>query len=193
MARFRPVLMFLVYALLPVTSGQTAPLPFDRDLNIPPIIEDSGAPVQCTVAFLITDISTNDTFLMRMRIAPTEEARPTRNRLPCPAAIPPRMAVRALDVCTVRTEDPNNCVYTDMARGFDRDPVQRNTASNGSRCRSDQSDFIALACWNANGLDVCGVACGQTEADARTQARARCEEKHQQSCAIIGSAPVLVP
>lgn len=169
------------------------PLPFERDLNIPPIVADSGAPAPCTITYLIADVLTNDTFVMRMRIAAAEEARPVRNRMPCPASVPARLSVRALDVCAIRVEDPNTCVYADMARGFENDRVGRNTASNSARCRSDQAEFIGLACWKSDTLDVCSVGCGNSEAEAKTQARARCEDKHQQSCRVTAVAPVLVP
>lgn len=182
----------LLAVLLPTTT-RAAPLPFDRDLSIPPVVEDTGAPVQCTVAYLINDVVTNDTFLLRMRISPAQTVRAVRNRLPCPASIPPRFAVRALDACTVRVDDPNQCVYADMARGFERDPVIRNTASNGARCQSDQSEFIAIACARKGGLEVCSVACGGSAAEARQQARARCEDKHQASCPVVTAAEVAVP
>ena len=125
--------------------------------------------------------------------AAAEEARPVRNRMPCPAAVPARLSVRALDVCAIRVEDPNTCVYADMSRGFENDRVGRNTSSNSARCRSDQAEFIGLACWKSDTLDVCSVGCGTSEADAKAQARARCEDKHQQSCRVTAVAPVLVP
>jgi hypothetical protein len=182
----------LLVWLFPVLA-LAGPMEFDRDLGIPPVVADSGAPVPCTITYLIADILTNDTFVMRMRIAATEEARPVRNRMPCPTTVPARLSVRALDVCAIRVEDPNTCVYADMSRGFENDRVGRNTASNGARCRSDQSDFIGLACWKSDTLDVCSVGCGNTEAEAKAQAQARCEDKHQRSCRVTAAAPVLVP
>jgi len=186
---------WLIALLMACLGGPAiaAPMLFERDLGIPPVVEDSGAPAPCTITYLIADVSTNDMYAMRMRIEPTDEARPIRNRMPCPSPVPARLSVRALDVCAIRTENPNNCVYADMSRGFERDPVGRNTASNGARCHSDQSDFIGLACWKAEALDVCSVGCGQTAEEATARARARCEEKHQQSCRITGVVPVLVP
>lgn len=183
----------LIPALLWASTALAAPAPFQRDLSIPPVIEDTGAAAQCTVAYLVTDVTTNDTFLLRMRIAPAQILPAVRNRLPCPASIPPRLSVRALDACTVRVDDPNNCVYADMARGFEREPVGRNTSSNGSRCQSDRADFIGLACARKGALDVCSVGCGMTEDEAKTQARARCEDKHQAACPVTAAAEVLVP
>lgn len=170
-----------------------APAPFLRDLAIPPVVEDTGAAAQCTVAYLVTDASTNDTFLLRMRIAPAQTLPAVRNRLPCPATIPPRLSVRALDACTVRVDDPNSCVYADMARGFEREPIGRNTSSNGSRCQSDRADFIALACARKGPQEVCSVACGMTEEGAKATARARCEDKHQAACPITAADAILVP
>lgn len=184
--------LILLVCLFPAIA-LAGPLPFERDLNIPPIVADSGAPAPCTITYLIADVLTNDTFVMRMRIAAAEEARPVRNRMPCPASVPARLSVRALDVCAIRVEDPNTCVYADMARGFENDRVGRNTASNSARCRSDQAEFIGLACWKSDTLDVCSVGCGNSEAEAKAQARARCEDKHQQSCRVTAVAPVLVP
>jgi len=180
-------------ALVPPAPALAAPAPFQRDLSIPPVIEDTGAAAQCTVAYLVADTTTNDTFLLRMRIAPAQITPAVRNRLPCPASIPPRLSVRALDACTVRVEDPNTCVHADMARGFEREPVGRNTSSAASRCQSDRADFIGLACVRRGALDVCSVACGMTEDEAKAQARARCEDKHQDACPITAAAPVLVP
>ncbi len=186
------VFLCLLACLFP-GMALAGPMLFERDLAIPPIVADSGAPAPCTITYLIADIVTNDTFVMRMRIAADEDARPVNNRMPCPASVPARLSVRALDVCAIRVEDPNTCVYADMARGFENDRVGRNTASNSARCRSDQSDFIGLACWKSDTLDVCSVGCGNSEPEAKTQARARCEDKHQQSCRVTAVAPVLVP
>ncbi len=179
--------------LVSACAALAAPAPFQRDLFIPPVIEDTGSAAQCTVAYLVTDVSTNDTYLLRMRIAPAQILPAVRNRLPCPATIPPRLSVRALDACTVRVDDPNNCVYADMARGFEREPIGRNTSSNGSRCQSDRADFIALACARMGSLDVCSVACGMTEQEAKATARARCEDKHQAACPVTSAEAVLVP
>lgn len=185
-AWFQTLLLLLAWPLVALA----APLPFDRDLSIPPVVEDTGAPVQCTIAYLITDIATNDTFLLRMRIAPGPNAKAQRNRMPCLSPIPPRLSVRAIDACAVRVEDPNQCVYSDMARGFEREPVARNTSSETSRCQSDQASFIALACARSGALDVCSVACGQSEDEAKAHARARCEDKHQTSCPTTSVASV---
>ena len=183
----------LALLLLWPASVLSAPLPFDRDLSIPPVVEDTGAPIQCTVAYLIADIGTNDTFLLRMRIAPAPNTKAQRNRMPCLAPLPPRLSVRAIDACAVRVEDPNQCVYADMARGFERERVARNTSAESARCQSDQSEFIALACARSGALDLCSVACGPTEDDAKAHARARCEDKHQMSCPTVSAASVADP
>lgn len=183
----------LALLLLWPVAAMSAPLPFDRDLAIPPVVEDTGAPVQCTVTYLIADTATNDTFLLRMRIAPAPNAKAQRNRMPCLSPIPPRLSVRAIDACAVRVEDPNQCVYADMARGFEREPIARNTSSDASRCQSDQAEFIALACTRIGALDLCSVACGQSEDEAKSHARARCEDKHQRSCPALSAASVADP
>jgi hypothetical protein len=163
------------------------------DNALPPIVEDSTRPGQCTITYLIEDISTNDTFAVRMLIAPAPNATPVGGRMPCPSRVPPRIGERALDVCMSRAGDRANCVFADMARGFERVPKVLNTAENGSRCSSDQATFIALACWRSAGLDVCNVGCGQDPAGAIGEARGRCESKHQTVCDTIAAEPVMAP
>lgn len=186
--------LFLILAMLGGTAALAAPQVFDRDMAIPPVVEDQARPAQCTIAFLVMDVATNDIFASRMRITPQPGARPQGNRMPCPEAVPARMATRAMDACTTRVDDPNKCVFADMSRGFELQPVERNTASNASRCSSDRANYVGLACWRTpEGLDVCNVACGAEEAAALSQARARCEDKHGRVCAITGAVPVLAP
>jgi len=189
----RPVLLLFLSMLTLASAARSAPVLFDRDLDIPPVVEDQAKPAQCTALYLVSDILTNDVFAARMRIASPENAKPVGNRMPCPATIPPRVASRALDVCTGRNVDPNNCVFSDMSRGFEKEPAERNTASNASRCTSDKAEFAGLACWKAGTLDVCNVACGQTEQEARAAARARCEDKHQKPCPITGVVAIPAP
>ncbi|MGE0416748.1 MAG: hypothetical protein AB7O80_08075 [Acetobacteraceae bacterium] len=187
--------MVLSCMFLVATCGgaRAAPVLFERDLSIPPVVEDQGKPLDCTALYLVTDVSTNDVFAVRMRIAPAENDRPLHHRMPCPDAIPPRLAVRAMDACASHSVDPNTCVFTDMSRGFEREPAERNTASNASRCTSDKADFAAIACWKSGTLEVCNVGCGATEQAATAAARERCEDKHQRSCPITGAVPVPIP
>lgn len=84
-------------------------------------------------------------------------------------------------------------MFGDMARGFEQQPEARNTAENTSRCASDVDSHIAIACWKSGNREVCNVACGKAEQEARDLARGRCEVKHQQRCDITGAAPVLPP
>jgi hypothetical protein len=185
----------LLAALLCAVGAGTwaAPVLFDRDLAMPPVVEDQGKPAECTVVYLVSDISTNDIFAARMRIAPKDDARPVGHRMPCPNEIPPRVAARALDACAGRSTDPNNCVFTDMSRGFEREPAERNTASNVSRCTSDKAAFAGVACRRSGAMDICNVGCGDTEQGARAAARARCEDKHQAPCPITGAVAIPVP
>jgi hypothetical protein len=170
-----------------------APLPVDANVELPPVIEDSTQPRQCTIAFLVADTRMNDIYAARMQIAPGPNVRPIRDRYPCPAAVPTRFGVRAMENCMARVADPNDCVFADMSRGFERDPSTPNTAENGSRCGSDLYSFIGIACWKAEGMDVCNVGCGKTDPDARAQARERCESKHLRTCDISGAVPILLP
>ena len=183
---------WMLLACLPVLAAPM-PLPQAPDVELPPVIEDSTQPRQCTIAFLVADIRMNDIYAARMQIVPGPNVRPVRDRFPCPAAVPTRLGVRAMENCMARVVDPNQCVFADMSRGFERDPSTPNTAENGSRCASDLYSYIGIACWKSDGMDICNVGCGQTEPDARAQARERCETKHQRVCDITGAVPILVP
>ena len=168
-------------------------MPFDLNLALPPVVEDSARPQQCTVAYLMRDVGMNDAYAARMRIAPDANARAQKGLYPCPGNVPPRIAARALDSCTARAANPRTCVFADMSRGFEREPELRNTAENTARCASDVSTHIAMACWRAETFDVCNVACGGNEAEARARARQRSAEKHGQDCSIAGAVTVLAP
>lgn len=183
-------IMALLAATLPVLA---VPVNWDLQINPPPIIADSTRPRACTIAWLVDDIATNDVFAVRMQITPAEDATPVGDRIPCPANVPPRLAARALDVCTARAGDPRRCVFADMGRGFEREPDVRNSAENAARCASDKFTHIGLACWKAGALEVCDVGCGRSAADAQAEARSRCAEKQQKICNIAGSLPILAP
>jgi hypothetical protein len=191
MRRWRALLM--LPTLFPLAPAQAVPLQFDLHLDVPPVVVDSQAPAGCTVTWLIADLANKDLFAARMRIASKETDTPVNQRMPCPASVPPRVAIRALDVCTSRSADPKACVYADMVRGFEQDPDIRNTAENASRCSSDKASDLGVACWPAGKLEVCNVACGNSPEQAVKEARARCEDKQQRACPITGSVPVSGP
>jgi hypothetical protein len=172
---------------------RAAPSTFDPQSNLPSVVEDTTKAADCTVTYLVSDIATNDTLAVRMQIAHDPNDRPVNNLMPCPADIPPRLASRALDACVVRAANPRDCVYTDMVRDFDKRPNINNTAENSSRCASDKSSDIGVACWLSGKLQVCGVACGDSPEAAVRAAVSRCETKHQTQCPITGSQPVLAP
>ncbi len=86
---------------------------------MPPVILDTKAPPACTVTWLLDDTANNDIFAARMRIDPGDQDSPVNGRMPCPTNIAPRVADRALEVCTSRTADPKTCVFADMARDFE--------------------------------------------------------------------------
>ncbi len=98
-----------VAAVVLLLSGagvaQAGPLGFDLGLHLPPVIADSTEPTKCTIIYMIADLTNNDLYAARMRIDSAETDRPVQNRLPCPATVPPRVSLRALDVCTSRTGD----------------------------------------------------------------------------------------
>jgi hypothetical protein len=196
MARSLGYPLALGLALLLAAAGLTAqagPMAFDLPLNVPPVIADSKAPTKCTVTYMIEDLTNNDLYAVRMRIASAETDMPVGNRLPCPPDMPPRVGVRALDMCTTRTGESKFCVFADMSRGFDADPDIHNTAENAARCGSDKTSDIGVACWMSGSLSVCNVACANSSQDAMVQARARCEDKQQHSCPITATVPVSAP
>ena len=174
----------------PANAG---PQSFDLQLFVPPVIANSLAPVACTVTYLIADTANNDLFAARMRIASAESDTPVKNRLPCPAQVPPRVALQALDVCTSRAADSKSCVFADMSRGFEREPAIANTSEIASRCSSDMFSDIAASCWMSGKLAVCDVSCGPSPEEALSRARDRCQEKQQQSCAVTATVPVSGP
>lgn len=186
--------LFLALGLL--LSGRevnAGPLPFELDLDVPPVIADSKAPVDCTVTYLVADIANNDLFAARMRIPSIETDQPADNRMPCPPQMPTRVGMRALDVCMSRAGEAKYCVFADMSRGFEEQADIHNTSEIASRCSSDKSSDIAAACWMSGKLAVCDVACGHTPDEALAQARARCEDKQQRSCPISATVPVSGP
>jgi hypothetical protein len=176
-----------------VVAAEAGPLSFDLGLHVPPVIADSTAPSKCTVTYMIADLTNNDLFAARMRIDSAETDIPVQNRLHCPATVPPRVGLRALDVCTSRTGEAKYCVFADMARGFEREPDIRNTAENAARCSSDKASDIGVACWMSGKLSVCNTVCANSSTEALAQAKARCEDKQQHSCPITATVPVAGP
>ena len=160
---------------------------------LPPVITDTTQAPPCTVTWLVTNTATNDTFAVRMRITPDKDDQPVNHLMPCPRDIPPRVASHALDACILRAADPKDCVFSDMARGFEKRPNVDNTSENTSRCASDKASDIGLACWRADGRDICGIGCGNNPDAAIAAAVSRCAAKHQRQCPITGSLPVLAP
>jgi hypothetical protein len=179
--------------LTPFAPARAGTSTFDINGGLPPVIVDTTKAANCTVTYLVTDITTNDMIAARMQIAPDPNERPVNNLMPCPPEVPPRVASRALDVCTIRAADPNNCVYADMGRNFEKQPRVDNTAENNARCASDKATDIGVACWRAGELQVCDVGCGNSPASAVSAAVERCEAKQQRQCPITGSLPVLAP
>ena len=188
-----PAILLSLCSLLLLSVAQSAPTTFGTLDGLPPVIEDTTKAENCTVVYLVTDLATNDMIAVRMRITPDPNAEPKNNLMPCPPEIPPRVAVRALDSCVARAADPKDCVFADMGRDFEKRPTVNNTSEAASRCTSDKSTHIGVACWQAGELQVCGAGCGANSEAAITAAVGRCETKHQQQCPITGSLPVLAP
>lgn len=174
-------------------SVRAAPPHFDKNIEMPSLFQDDNKPRECTVTYLVTNITTNDTFAVRMRIAPANGDDASRDRFPCPSQLPPRVDERAIDACRAHEANPETCVFADMGRDFSADPQINATSESASRCASDLSAEIGIACWNNGRFDVCNVACGQSKEEAVLAARSRCEAKHRKTCPITGSLPVLAP
>lgn len=195
-----PVRAILIAPILLVLHGLAAASPAwavistpDMLDTLPPVIEDTTKAANCTVTYLVTNTTTNDTIAVRMQIAPDPNDKPVDNLMPCPTDIPPRVAARALDACIARAADPRDCVFADMGRDFEKRPGVDNTAENTSRCRSDQAAQIGVACWRSGQTQICDVACGDSPEAAAAAAVTRCEAKQQRQCPISGSLPVLAP
>lgn len=182
-----------VSLLLAGGSAYGAAVQFDLNIGLPDVVRDSAQPRACTIAYLVSDVTNNDTYAVRMQITPLQNATSENGRLPCPSVVPSRVAARALNACVERAADPKTCVFSDMSREFTQAPEVRNTAENSARCLSDSASFIGIACWRSGGLDVCNVGCGGTQAEAEAAARERCETKQLQSCPTVGAVPVLAP
>ena len=184
------LLIVLTLAALP---ARAATLSFGGGESVPPVVTDTTRHRQCTIAYMLADVGTNDAFAVRMEVDASPDATPARGRFPCPTTIPARMATRAMEACLIRAGDSRYCVFGDMARGFENRPDARLTAENTSRCASDIYNYIGIACWQSGGRDVCNVACGGTEQEAKDLAKGRCEVKQQQRCTITGAAEILPP
>ena len=188
----RPILALLA-ALLAASAALAAPVSTSTDESVPPIVTDTTKPRQCVIAYLVMDVGTNDLFISRQQVEPAQDEKAGRGRYACPTDVPARVATRALEPCLVRAGDLKLCVFGDMARGFENRPDARQTAENTSRCASDLASYIGIACWQAGDRNVCNVACGNTEQEARDLARGRCEVKQQKRCTVTGAAEVLPP
>lgn len=184
-------LVALLYLVSPAAIA--GPQNFPINLAVPPIVADSKAPVGCTVAYMVADLANTDLYAVRMRVAKADTDTSADNRMPCPPDMPPRVAIRAMDACVSRVDDPKSCVFADMARGFESRPDIANTSEIGSRCSSDKFTDIGVACWQSGKLSICDVSCGNSPAEAETQAKARCEERQQRSCPVTASAPISGP
>lgn len=187
------LLRVVLAAGLACSAARAAPVQFNLDIGVPDVVVDSEQPRACTITYLVTDVTTNDTYAVRMQVMPQQGAKPVAGRLPCPPSVPPRVPARALSACVARAANAKTCVFSDMGREFVQAPELLNTAENASRCTSDEADFIGVACWTSGGRDICNVGCGKTREDAQTAARERCEAKQQQSCPMAGALPVLAP
>jgi hypothetical protein len=161
--------------------------------TLPPIIKDTTRAANCTVTYLVTNVTTNDMIAVRMQIAPDPNDRAANDLMPCPPDVPPRVAAQALDACVVRAADSKDCVFADMGRDFEKQPRVGNTAENFSRCSSDKATDIGVACWQSGDLQVCDAGCGKSPAQSIAAAVTRCETKQQRQCPITGSVPVLAP
>ncbi len=185
-------LVACIVALLASPGSMAAPTQMNDD-SVPMVVTDTTKARQCVIAYLVTDTVTNDTFVSREQIEPTPDESAAHGLYACPTNIPARVAARALEPCITRTGDLRSCVFGDMARGFETQPDVRMTAENTSRCASDLANFIGIACWKSGERNICDVACGKTDQEARDLARGRCEVKQQKRCPITGAVEILPP
>jgi hypothetical protein len=187
-------LAILALPLLASSAGRGSPLDFNLGgYDKPTVLEGVGSVRACTITYLVENYVANDTYAARMQFTPSPTAVPLRNRMPCPALVPPQVAEAALNACRAHAANKADCVFADATRDFSDKPSLANTVESASRCMSDQSSQIAIACRNNGGSDMCSVGCGEDQPAAIAAARNRCEATHQGSCAITGVLPVPAP
>ena len=193
MRRWHPFLAAWLLSLLAGAPAGATPLDFDMGDFTPPAALDTSKPHSCTITYLVVNDATNEVFATRMLLAPPPGAVAEHGDIPCPLVVSPRVGQAALDGCREHADRKADCVFADMSRGFETEPLVSNTSENASRCASDQAPEIAIACWSTGKLDVCSTACGASRDAAITAARNRCEAKHRKLCRVTGVLPVEEP
>lgn len=198
--------IFLVLPILLTWSGSAARAdaltpaldPLAPSANqIPP---QSGAPApvssaagpRCTIAAIVEDIATNDTYLGRTRFL-SPELPPAGQPAICPAGAAQEAVRRTLEACKRHASNPYNCVYGDMDHMFDVTTDVVDTSALDSQCPSYSAKFIGIACQSGLAEDVCNVACGATAAEATEAARKKCRSKHDGDCAVTNAVSVQAP
>lgn len=152
-----------------------------------------AAAARCTVATIVTDIGTNDTYLFRVAfLAPDEATKPGESPV-CPAGAAPEAARRALAACKQRASNPYNCVYGDMDHMFEYSTEVVDTSSDTSQCASYAARFIGVACRPGDEEDLCNVGCGNSAAEAKAAASAKCRTEHGGDCTLTNAVPVKAP
>lgn len=130
-----------VVLLLPLLLGSTASLSAPQNFNLgsygaPPVANRGGKPLICTVAYLVEDYASNETYAARMQFTPAADAVIGQNgRMPCPGMMPPTVSQAALQGCRDHAAEASDCVFADMSRGFDASPSVENSSDNAARCR----------------------------------------------------------
>jgi hypothetical protein len=184
----------LLLPLLASAASRSAPLDFNLGgYDKPTLLEGVGKLRACTITYFLQNTAANELYAARMQFASSPTVVPSKDRLPCPALVPPLVSDTALNLCRDHADKKTDCVFGDMSGGFQDKPVLSNTSEATSRCMSDQASQIAVACWNSGGSDVCNVACGGDPAAAISAARSRCEATHRKACTITGVLPVSAP
>jgi hypothetical protein len=170
--------------LAPAANQQDTP-------RVSPTAPGAEAP-RCTVAAIVEDIGTNDTYLGRTRFVAPEASPPGQPAI-CPAGAAQEAVRRTLEACKQHASNPYNCVYGDMDHMFDVTTDMVDTSAVDSQCPSYSSKFIGIACQPGDTQDVCSVACGASAAKATEAARQKCQSKHDGACAITNAVPVQAP
>ena len=88
--------------LLAGSTVEAGPQWFNLPLDVPPIVADSTAPTACTVTYMIADLTNDDLYASRMRIARTETDTPVAQ----PPALPTQHAAACRPARAGRLREP---------------------------------------------------------------------------------------
>jgi hypothetical protein len=157
----------------------------------PTMIRQGAAGPRCTIAVIVENATTSDTYLSRMSF-PAPDASAGQVSV-CPPGAAEAATQRALDACKLRAANREDCTFADTDHMFDISTDVVDSSALDSQCFSYKSKFIGVACGPGSHQDNCNIGCGDTAAAAIAAARTRCRANHGGDCAKVNAAPVQAP